>query len=178
MRNQLLLVVQLKRLLRRYNIRILIIRILLISVQLYTRTIPLLETSPPPKTLTCSDIRSRRGTYSAITPSTFLLISSTPSTASNTTAAPTSTENVRVYLAITISVRVNIVCEQVTKIVKDIWAIDYQLSKLKDSLSKIKNKLVFIKYSIIALIYNSGLLDIEFKQIQVGYYYRLAITAG
>jgi len=51
----------------------------------------------------------------------------------------------------------------VTKIAKDIRAIDRQLSKLKDSLSKIKDKLVFIRYSIIALIRNARLLDIKFK---------------
>jgi len=51
----------------------------------------------------------------------------------------------------------------VTKIAKDIRAIDCRLSKLKDSLSKIKDGLAFIRRSIIALIYNARLLDIEFK---------------
>jgi len=51
----------------------------------------------------------------------------------------------------------------VTKIAKDVWAIDRRLSKLKDSLSKIKDRLAFIRRSIIALIRNAGLLDIEFK---------------
>ena len=46
---------------------------------------------------------------------------------------------------------------------KDVRAIDRRLSKLKDSLSKIKDKLTFIRRSIIVLIYNAGLLDIEFK---------------
>ena len=163
MHNQLLLVVQLERLPRRYNIRILIIRILLISAQLYTRTIPPLKTSPSPKTLTYSNIRSRIGIRSAATPPTLLLIPSTPSTTSSTTTAPTSTENVRVYLVITISAHINIVYKQVTKIAKDIRAIDRQLNKLKDSLSKIKDKLTFIRHSIIALIHNTRLLDIEFK---------------
>ena len=49
------------------------------------------------------------------------------------------------------------------KVVKDIRAIDYQLSKLKGSLSKIKDKLAFIRRSITTLIYNTGLLDIELK---------------
>jgi hypothetical protein len=51
----------------------------------------------------------------------------------------------------------------VTKIAKDVWAIDCRLSGLKDSLSEIKDKLVFIRRSITTLIYNAGLLDIEFK---------------
>jgi len=108
-------------------------------------------------------MRSRRGTYSTAASSTLLLIPSTPSAASSTTAAPTSTENVRVYSAIAVSVRVNIVREQVTKIAKDIRAIDRWLSKLKDSLSKIKDRLAFIRRGITALIHNAGLLDIEFK---------------
>jgi len=41
--------------------------------------------------------------------------------------------------------------------------MDRQLSEFKDSLSEIKNKLRFIKCGIITLIYNAGLLDIEFK---------------
>jgi hypothetical protein len=51
----------------------------------------------------------------------------------------------------------------VAKVVKDVRAIDYRLSKLKGSLSKIKDKLIFIRYSITTLIYNAGLLDIELK---------------
>ena len=53
-------------------------------------------------------MRSRKGTRSVATPSTLLLIPSTPSTTSST-ITPTSTENVRVYLVIAISARVNIV---------------------------------------------------------------------
>ena len=65
-------------------------------------------------------MRSRRGTRSAIAPPTLLLIASTRSAASSTAVAPTSTENVRVYLVIVVSMRVNIVYKRVTKIVKDI----------------------------------------------------------
>jgi len=72
-----------------------------------------METSPPLKNLTYSDmrsnIRSYRGTRSTTAPPTFLLIPSTPSTASSTTAAPTGIENIRVYSAIAVSVYINIV---------------------------------------------------------------------
>jgi len=68
-----------------------------------------------------------------------------------------------VYLVIAVSVRVNIVYKQVTKIAKDGRAIDRQLSKLKDSLSKIKDEVAFMRCGIIALIRNAGLLNIEFK---------------
>ena len=95
--------------------------------------------------------------------STLLLIPSTPSTAFSTTTTLTSTESIRVYLVITVSIYINIVYKRVTKIVRDILAIDYRLNKLKDSLSKIKNKLAFIRCSITILIYNTRLLDIEFK---------------
>ena len=67
------------------------------------------------------------------------------------------------YLAIAISARVNIVCKRVAKVVKDIWAIDYRLSKLRGSLGKIKDKLMFIRRSITTLIYNARLPDIELK---------------
>ena len=69
-------------------------------------------------------MRSRKGTRSIATPPTLLLIPSTPGTASST-ITPTSTENVRVYLAIAISARVNIVRKWVAKVVKDIRAIDH-----------------------------------------------------
>ena len=59
---------------------------------IYTYTIPFLETSPPLKTFT------------------FLLIFSTLSTFS-TAAASASIEYIRVYLVITISTHVNIVCK-------------------------------------------------------------------
>ena len=81
----------------------------------------------------------------------------------STATAFASIEYIRVYLVITIFICVNIVYKQVIKIVKDIWAIDCWLNKLKDSLSKIKDKLIFIRCSITALIYNTKLLDIEFK---------------
>jgi hypothetical protein len=81
---------------------------LLISVQLYTYTIPPLETSPPPKTPIYSDIRSYKGIRLVAAP-TLLLIPSTPNTASSTTITPTNMENIRVYLVITVSIRVNIV---------------------------------------------------------------------
>jgi hypothetical protein len=68
-----------------------------------------------------------------------------------------------VYLAIAVSVYINIVYKRVAKVVKDVRAIDYQLSKLKGSLSKIKDKLTFIRCSITTLIYNARLPDIEFK---------------
>ena len=62
-----------------------------------------------------------------------------------------------------VSMYVNIVYKRVTKIAKDIWAMDRRLSGLKDSLSKIKDELAFIRRSITILIYNARLLDIEFK---------------
>ena len=107
-------------------------------------------------------MRSHKGTRSITTPPTLLLIPSTPSTASST-ITPTSTENIRVYLAIAISARVNIVYKRVAKVVKDIRAIDNRLSKLKGSLSKIKDKLTFIRRGITILIYNTRLPDIELK---------------
>ena len=66
-----------------------------------------METSPPPKTFTGSDVYSYRGTCSAA-PLTLLLIPSMPSTAFNTTATPASIENIRVYLAIAIFIYINI----------------------------------------------------------------------
>ena len=107
-------------------------------------------------------MRNRKGIRSITTPPTLLLIPSTPS-ATSSTITPTSTENVRVYLVITISIYIDIVYKQVTKIVKDIQAIDRQLSRLKDSLNKIKDELVFIRCGITILIYNTRLLNIEFK---------------
>ena len=108
-------------------------------------------------------MRSYKGIHSTTAPPTLLLIPSTPSTTSSTAATPTSTENIKVYLAIAISAHINIVYKQVTKIAKDVQAIDCRLSKLKDSLSEIKDKLVFMRHSITTLVYNAGLLNIEFK---------------
>ena len=64
-------------------------------------------------------MHSCRGIYSAAL-FTLLLIPSTPGTAFSTTTTPAGMENVGVYSAITISVRVNIVYKQVTKITKDV----------------------------------------------------------
>ena len=108
-------------------------------------------------------MRNHKGIRSIATPPTLLLIPSTPNTTSSTTITPTSTENIRVYLAIAISIYVNIVYKRVAKVVKDIWAIDNWLSKLKGSLSKIKNKLAFVRRGITILIRNARLLDIELK---------------
>ena len=69
-------------------------------------------------------MRSHKGTRSVATPPTLLLIPSIPS-ATSSTITPASIENIRVYLVITISTRVNIVYKQVAKVVKDIRAIDY-----------------------------------------------------
>ena len=54
-------------------------------------------------------MRSRRGTRSAVAPPTLSLIASTRGAASSTTVAPASIENVRAYLAIAVSARINIV---------------------------------------------------------------------
>ena len=56
-------------------------------------------------------MRSHRGTYFTTVFFILLLIPSTPSAVFGTAAAPISTENVGVYLAIAISTRVNIVCK-------------------------------------------------------------------
>jgi hypothetical protein len=64
-------------------------------------------------------MHSRRGTRSTATPSTLLLIPSTRGAASSTTTAPASIENIRAYLAIAVSARVNMVYKRVTKIAKD-----------------------------------------------------------
>ena len=68
---------------------------------------------------------SYKGIYSAAAFFTLLLIPSTPSAAFSTAATPASMENIRVYLAIAISTRINIVCKQVTKIAKDVQAINH-----------------------------------------------------
>ena len=72
-------------------------------------TAPSLKIFPPPKTSTYSNIHSHKGIYSAATPSTLLLIPSTPNTTFSTTTTFTSMENIKVYLAITIFIYVNIV---------------------------------------------------------------------
>ena len=65
-------------------------------------------------------MRSYRGTCSATAPFTLLLIPGTPGTAFSTTTALIGIENIGVYLAITVSVYVNIVYKQVIEIIKDI----------------------------------------------------------
>jgi len=50
-----------------------------------------------------------------------------------------------------------------TKIVKDVWAIDYGLSEFENSLSEIKDKLAFIRRSITIFTCNASLLNIKFK---------------
>ena len=67
------------------------------------------------------------------------------------------------YLAIAVSTRINIVCERVTNIAKDVRAIDRRLNKFKDTLSKIKDELAFLRRGIIILIYNTRLLDIKYR---------------
>jgi len=64
-------------------------------------------------------MHSYRGTRSAATPLTLLPIASTLGAAIAATTS-TSTESVRVYLAIAVSARINIVYKQVTNIVKDV----------------------------------------------------------
>jgi len=105
-------------------------------------------------------VRSRKGIRSATAPPTLSLIPGTPGAASSTAATPTSTENIRVYSAIAVSARVNIVYKWVTKIAKDVRAIDCGLSELEDSLSEIKDELAFIRRSITILVYNTRLLNI------------------
>ena len=65
-------------------------------------------------------MHSCKGICSAIASFTLLLIPGTPSVTFGTAVTPTGMENVGVYSAIAVSVRVDIVCEQVTEIVKDI----------------------------------------------------------
>ena len=98
----------------------LIIRILLISAQLRSRAIPARTTTPPPiKTPTRSSTHGRRGTRSTAAPLTLLPIASMLGAAIATTASA-SARSVRVYLVIAVSAYINIVCEQVTNIAKDI----------------------------------------------------------
>ena len=66
------------------------------------------------------------------------------------------------YLAITISTRINIVRKWVTNIVNNIQAMDRRFNKFKDSLSKIKDELAFLRRGVIILIRNAGLPDIKY----------------
>ena len=70
-------------------------------------------------------------------------------------------EYIGVYSAITVFIHIDIVCERVTNIVKDIQAINRQLNKFKDSLNEIKDKFIFLRCGVIVLICNAGLLDIK-----------------
>jgi len=106
-------------------------------------------------------MHGRRGTRSTAAPLTLLPITSTPGTTIAATASA-STGSIRVYLAIAISARINIVYKRVTNIVKDVQAIDRRFNKFKDSLSKIKDKLTFLRRGVITLIRNTRLLDIEY----------------
>ena len=67
------------------------------------------------------------------------------------------------YLVIAVSIYIDIVYKRVTNIVKDVRAIDYRFNNFKDSLSEIKDKLTFLRRSVIALIYNARLPDIEYR---------------
>ena len=77
--------------------------------------------------------------------------------------ASASTGSVRVYLAIAVSARINIVRKRVTNMARDVRAIDRRLNKFKDSLSEIKDKLAFLRCGVITLIRNARLLDIEYR---------------
>jgi hypothetical protein len=123
---------------------------------------PPTKTSPPIKTPTYSSTYGRRGTRSTAAPLTLLPITSTLGAAIATTASA-STRSIRVYLVITISTRINIVYKRVTNIAKNVRAIDRQFNKFKDSLSKVKDKLAFLRRSVIILIYNTRLPDIEYR---------------
>jgi archaellum component FlaC len=68
-----------------------------------------------------------------------------------------------VYSAIAVSMRIDIVYKRVTDIAKDVRAIDRWFNNFKDSLSKIKDELAFLRRSIIALIHNARLPDIEYR---------------
>ena len=70
---------------------------------------PATKTSPPIKTLIYSSTRSYRGTYSTATPLALLLIANTLGTTASAFAAFASMEYIKIYSAITVSVRVNIV---------------------------------------------------------------------
>ena len=72
---------------------------------------------PPIKTFIYSSTRNCRSTCFAVTPLTLLPIAGT---LGSTTAAATSMEYIGVYLAIAISIYIDIVYKKVTDIVKDI----------------------------------------------------------
>ena len=76
---------------------------------------PPTKTSPL-KTPTRNNMRSHKGTYFAVTPPTF----STITGILNAIVAVTSTEYIRVYSAITVSIYINIVHEKITDMAKDV----------------------------------------------------------
>ena len=106
---------------------------------------------------------SCKSTCFATVPPILSLIPGTPGAVSGTAATPAGMENVGVYSAIAVSVRVDIVCEWVTEITKDVQTIDCQLSELENFLSEIKDEAVFIKYGITAFVCNTELPDIKFE---------------
>ena len=105
----------------------LIIRILLISAQLYTHTIPACittlppptKTSPPTKTPTYSSTHGRRVTRSTVTPTLSPIASTLTATAATTTTSA-STQYVKGYLAVAIFIYIDMVYKKVTNIVKNI----------------------------------------------------------
>jgi len=54
-------------------------------------------------------VRSHKGIHSTVAPFIFLLIPNTPSIISGTAATPIGIENIKIYLVIAVSARVNIV---------------------------------------------------------------------
>ena len=64
------------------------------------------------------------GICSAVAPLTLLPITATPGGGGGAATTSTRTGPIRVYLAIAISIYINIVYKRVTNIVKDVRAID------------------------------------------------------
>jgi len=69
-------------------------------------------------------VRSRKDTHFTAVSPTLSLILGTLSVVSGIAAAPTGTENIEVYLAIAVFARVDIIYKWITKIIKDVRAID------------------------------------------------------
>ena len=84
-----------------------------------------------------------------------------PSAIAAVIATSAGTGNVGVYSAIAVSACVDIVCEWVANVAKDVQAMDCQLNEFKDFLNKIRDEFAFLRHSVIALVYNAGLLDIK-----------------
>jgi len=70
---------------------------------------PATKTSPPIKTFTRNNTHSHRGTHSSVVLLTLLPIAGTLGTTASAFAAFASMEYIKIYSAITVSVRVNIV---------------------------------------------------------------------